>query len=175
MRSRMLRKCGQGVEARRMSRISLYGGLWSCEGEAWIVLKTPKCWRCQGCGIPAKESCRPSVEPTQRSVMQSTKLRGVGDQKTALTADIDAEFGDGPAVLQSSFGPAFPHCSPFPPFWNSNVCSLPLYIRSVYSAFLSWFYRGLQLGDCPVSWKILNFGLLHGVETDELLGLLKLD
>ena len=31
---------------------------WSCEGEAWHMLETPRCWRCQSCGIIAKENFR---------------------------------------------------------------------------------------------------------------------
>ena len=51
-----------------------------------------RCWRCQSHGICAKESCYKGVEPAQeREVLQSTKLKGVGDLKNALTSDMEMQ------------------------------------------------------------------------------------
>lgn len=91
----------------------------------------------------------------ERSVLQRTKLKGVGDLKSILTSD--AEFVVGPAGFQSCFHPVFPHCVSFPMFWNSNVHPMPLNVGSMKSVFSFWFYRGLQLRDCMNLRKDLEF------------------
>ena len=53
-----------------MSRASLCGGLWSSEGEAGIVLKTPKCWE-----MPEQwDTCQgESMEPAQEKSVTVNK------------------------------------------------------------------------------------------------------
>ena len=69
------------------------------------------------------------TSPSQRSVLQSTKLKGIGDLKSPLTSDIEMlslEF----AGFQCGFGLVFPHGAPFPICWNGNVYPLLLYVGS---------------------------------------------
>lgn len=68
-------------------------------------------------------------------------------------------------IAQLVCGPVFPHYTPFLPFWNGNVHSMPLYVGSVSSAFLVWFYGGYRLRDGWESLKRLWTGLLNRVET----------
>ena len=66
------------------------------------------------------------MEPARESsVLQSKKLKGAGDLKSALTSDIKIEFGAGLAGFQSCFGPVFPYYTPFPMLWNNNVYPVP--------------------------------------------------
>ena len=43
----------------------------------------------------------------------------------------DAEFGVCPADFSSCFSLVFSYYAPFPPIWNSNVYSVPLYVGSI--------------------------------------------
>lgn len=57
----------------------------------WIVLEAQDAERCQSCGIPAKESCRQGVEPTNpREVCYtpSGKLEGKSHLISTLTPDM---------------------------------------------------------------------------------------
>ena len=65
----------------------------------------------------------------------------------------DEEFGVCPAVFQFCFGPVYPHYVPFPVFWNTNVCFVPLYAGNMWFVcflllLLFVFNRGLQLRCC---------------------------
>lgn len=42
----------------------------------------------------------------------------------------DAEFW-GLSCWVSVFGPIFPHYATFPPFWNDNIYSVPLYVGNI--------------------------------------------
>ena len=65
----------------------------------------------------------------ERSVLQSTGLKGVGDLQGTLTSDMVMQFGVCSAGFQSFFGPVL--YAPFPMFWNGNVYPMPLYVGSM--------------------------------------------
>ena len=71
------------------------------------------------------------TSPRERSVLQSTKLKGVGDLKRVLTSDMEMQSLVSPDGFQSCFGPVFPHYAPFPMFWNGDVYPVPLYVGSM--------------------------------------------
>lgn len=116
------------------------GIVWSCEGEARL------CWRPQDVGdamgyLLMRAANREWLTAQERSMLQATKQKGVGDLKNASTSDMEsAEFGVCPSGFWSCFGPVSPYYSPFPPFWNGSVYPGPLYIQSMWSAFSFWFY-----------------------------------
>lgn len=56
------------------------------------------------------------TSPRERSVLQSTELKGGGDPKSLLTSGMEMQFGVFPAAFWSCFGPVFPHYAPFPMF-----------------------------------------------------------
>jgi hypothetical protein len=58
----------------------------------------------------------------ERGVLQSTKMRGIGDLKSALTPSIKMQSLE---FAQLVFSPIFPHCAPFLTFWNANVYPVP--------------------------------------------------
>lgn len=63
--------------------------VWRWEGEAWIVLETPTCFRCQSYRIPTKESCRLGVGKDQeREVSCSQQSRKDLDVWRVLTSDM---------------------------------------------------------------------------------------
>ena len=60
-------------------------------------------------------------------MLQSTKLKGIGDLENILTSDMEMQSWSLPTVFQSCFGPVFPHYIPFPMFWKGmcgEVCDL---------------------------------------------------
>lgn len=68
-------------------------GFQTLEQEA-LKLKLPwiphQCYRCQSCGIPTEDLLTGSGNsPRERSLLQSTKQKGVGDLKTTLTLDTE--------------------------------------------------------------------------------------
>ena len=74
-------------------------------------------------------------------MLQSTKLKGVGDQSKEHF-DIrhgDEEFKICPACFWSCFGPVFPHYAPFPTFWNGNVYPVQLYVYDLEVCNLVFF------------------------------------
>ena len=92
------------------------------------MLEIPESWdTCQeelltGCGTNLRE----------RNVLQTTKLKIVGDLKSTLTTDVEMqnlEFAL--LVFRSCFDPASPHYAPFLPFWNGNVDPVPLCVTSI--------------------------------------------
>lgn len=109
-----------------------------CESVTEIALKTPGRWRYWSHEACAKENNWLWVGPAQdRGVSQSTKLEGKNHQIWSLSC-----------WFWSCFGPVFFHYGPFPAFWSSNVCSVPLYVGSTWSGFQFWFYSRLHLRDC---------------------------
>lgn len=122
--------CVRGAPAQRPKRAIV----WNCEDEAWIVLETSRCWRYQSVRMPAKESCKPSIEPAKREkyVPVNKAKRNWRSKECFDMRHEDAEFTVCPADFRSLFGPEFSHCAPFPPFWNSNIYSVPLYIGSTW-------------------------------------------
>lgn len=90
----------------------------------------------------AKKLLREIGSNLRERILQLTKLKGVG---TEDCFDIRyAEFRDCSAVFQSSFGPIFPHYIPFPPIFNGNIYSVPLYVVSMPSDFLFCFIGGFS-------------------------------
>ena len=68
------------------------------------------------------------ASPRETSVLQSTKLKGVGDLKSVLTSDMEMQSLVSPDGFWSCCGP---HYAPFPMFWNGDVYPVPLYVGSV--------------------------------------------
>lgn len=99
-----------------MSGVSLHGGPERPLQEA-VEVKPESCWRLQDAG-DARVVGYPSrrTSSRERSMLQSIKLKRIGDLKRALASDRDREFGACPAGSQSYFGPIFPHYAPFSPF-----------------------------------------------------------
>ncbi|ERE65813.1 hypothetical protein H671_xg19925 [Cricetulus griseus] len=93
-------------------------------------MKPRFCWRPQDVGDEMPESwdtCQGELltecgtSSRERSVLQSTKQKRFGDQKSVLTSDIEMQSGVCPAEFWSYTGPVFPHYFAFPPVWNGNV------------------------------------------------------
>ena len=76
--------------------------------------------------MPTKERC--TTNPRERSVLQSTKLEGVGDLKSALTSDMEmlgVEFSL--LVFSLALAQYFPLCSLFSHSeWDASP--VPLYV-----------------------------------------------
>lgn len=68
------------------------------------------------------------VQERERTVLQATKQKEDGDFKCSLISDTEMQFESCPVSFHSYFGPVFPHRLPFPPFWKSNVHTMPLYV-----------------------------------------------
>ena len=61
-------------------------------------------------------------------MLQSTKLKGVGDLKSFLTTVMEIKF----SLLASGLAlVVFPHYASFPMFWNGNIYPVPLYVGSM--------------------------------------------
>jgi hypothetical protein len=75
------------------------------------MLEIPELWdTCQGKLLTGN-----GTSPRARSVLQSTKMKGVGVLKNALTSDMEIKSGVCPAGFSSCFGPVFPYYALFPP------------------------------------------------------------
>ena len=94
----------------------------SHEGEAWILLETPKYWECHSGGIFAKESYSKGVDLAQeKEVCYNQQNWRFGNLKNILTSDIEMQ-----SLEFALMG--FSHYVPFPPVWNGNSYSVPLYV-----------------------------------------------
>ena len=72
------------------------------------MLEMPESWdSCQGGLLTGS-----GTNSRDGSVLQLTKLNGVGDLKSVLTADMEMQFGVSPVGFQSCFSPVFPHYAP---------------------------------------------------------------
>jgi hypothetical protein len=79
--------------------------------------------------------------PGEKSLLQSTAMKGVGDLKSVLTSDMemqDLEF------VQLAFGLAFVQYFPTVTFWNGNVYPVMLEVCDLLFYYFFLFYRGLQ-------------------------------
>lgn len=82
----------------------------------------PEVWdTCQG-----KLLTESGTSPGAKCMLQSTKVKGVGDLKNVLTSDMEIQSGICPAGFPSGFAPVFPYYALFP---------VPLYVGSLGSAF----------------------------------------
>ncbi|KAM7332962.1 hypothetical protein ACRRTK_006282 [Alexandromys fortis] len=86
--------------------------------------------------VTAKERCyRDGISPGERSVLQSTKLKGAGALRSC-----DVRRGDdsvGSALLVSvCFGPVFSHCALLPPFCDGDAFPVSLHVGSIDLFFL---------------------------------------
>lgn len=89
-----------------------------------VKAKPGLCWRLQDIGNAriigyllrkAVDHMEPDAE---RSMFQSTKLKGVGELKSALTSHEEMQNWSSPSCFfwGGFFGPGVPHYGPFPPF-----------------------------------------------------------
>ena len=74
------------------------------EQEAEVTFENPRSLRCQSCGVPAQE--KPAKEKELCCSEHSRKK--VGDLKSALTSDMEMQFGDFQAGFWFCFGPVIP-------------------------------------------------------------------
>lgn len=134
--------CIRGIPVWRFKETTAY----SCErmSDYSNMLEIPELWDI----FQRILQTRFEISPRERSVVQSTHLRGVGGLNSTLASHGIVELGVGPAGWWSSFAPLSLHFVPLLPFWNANVYSALLYVESVWSAFLFCFYKGSQLRVC---------------------------
>ena len=122
--------CGRGVPAERPQETTL------CEA---VKVKPRLPWRPQDVRdardldtFQGKLLAGSGTSPRERNVLQSTKLKGVGDLKSILTSDMEIQSLE---LAQLVFGLALVQCfltmSPFFMFWNGHIYSVPLYVGSM--------------------------------------------
>lgn len=76
------------------------------------MLEVTESWdTCQG-----KLQTRCGISPRERTMLQSAKVKGVGNLKSYLISDGDAEFRVCHARCYSYVDTVFPHCVPFSVF-----------------------------------------------------------
>ena len=76
-------------------------------------LQMPQLWdTCQG---ELLTGSRTNIR--ERSILQSTKLKGVGYLKDILTIDMEMQNLEVCSTGQFCFGTVFSHYAPFPTFW----------------------------------------------------------
>ena len=86
-------------------------GTRNCNTE--VTLETPRSLRCQSCGVPAqknqpkRKNCA-GVNKAERSWRSEHSRKKVGDLKSALTSDMEMQFGDFQAGFWFCFGPVIP-------------------------------------------------------------------
>lgn len=66
------------------------------------------------------------VESDQEKEVQSTRLGGAGDLKSALTSDMEVQ-----SFKFACWFLVFPHYALSSLYWNGNVYSMPLYSGSI--------------------------------------------
>lgn len=150
----------KATEARCISEMSLHRGLDRplpgtmkvIDGLSW-KLKDVGGGRVMGY-LPRKAADQVWISPRERTILQSAKVKGLGNLKSYLLSDGDAEFRVCHASC-SYFGAVFPHCVPFPAFWDGDISSVPLHVGSMWYSFWFLFYGGLHLTDCHISQKSL--------------------
>ena len=126
-----------------MSGVSLHGGPERPLSEA-VKVKSGLCWRPQDVGaeMPVSwDTCQGELlsecRPVQEEEVHSTKQKGLGDLKSALTLDMEVQ-----ASFQSCFGPVFPHYVPLPSFWNGNIYILCYYMLEVCDLLFDFDFMG---------------------------------
>ena len=137
-------------------------------------------WRSRRLEIPEPwdpcwgELLTSGISPRERRVLQSTKLKGVGDLKIALTSDVGmqslslAQLALGLALVQyflsmlSSLYVLEPLCL---------SCAIVCWKYVIY--FWFWYYRGLQLRDYELQKRLWTFKYCW--DCDRLWELLKLN
>ena len=93
-------KLKDAIEASHVTWVSLQEGSESPLHEA-VKVKPGLCWRPQDVRDAKKKlQTECGTSPRERSVLQSTKLEGVGDMKSPLTSDIEMQN----LVCPASFG-----------------------------------------------------------------------
>ena len=105
-----------------MSAVPLQGGLEVPLCEA-VKVKPRLPWRphdvgdARAVGHLQRELLTGSgASPGERSVLASTKLKGVGDLKNILTSDVEMQSLEFPAGFWSCVGAIFPRYASFPMF-----------------------------------------------------------
>ena len=108
----------------------------------------------------------------ERSVLQSTKLKRIGNLKNILIPDMELQSLElAQLVFSLAFGPVFPCYFIFPKFCKGYVYPVTLCIGSMWSsccfvAFLLLYSKGDQSHLITgISDKILKFRLLSKFET----------
>lgn len=86
--------------------------------------------------LPGTAANRSGTSPGERSRLQSTKMKGAGDLNSALTLDTEIQSLEFTLLVFSlPLVQFFSHYSPFPIFWNGNVCPVPLYFGCILSTY----------------------------------------
>lgn len=125
------------AEAGHMSGNALYGGLEETLYKALKVIHV-LLQRPQDVGearavdyLPRKAAECLGTRARERSVLQLTQLKGVGDRKCFDIRHGNREFEICLSGFQTHFSPALPYYAPFAPFSNSYVCPVLLYLRNI--------------------------------------------
>lgn len=98
---------------------------------AWIVLETPKCWRCQSFEISAGEKAadREWSKPKRQKCVAVCKAgRGEPSEPSGSRHGVRRSEVF-PAGFQACLGPAFPCYTSVLSSWKDNVQSVPLCVR----------------------------------------------
>lgn len=121
---------------------------WSCEVEAWIALEIPRYEDARVMGyLPRKAANRDGTNPRKRSVLQPTKLKGIGDLKSTLTSDMELQSLEF-AQLAFDLALVLYFLSMLPSRLSGTVMCIQCHyvLESMWSAFL--FFGGFQLRNC---------------------------
>jgi len=107
-----------------------------------IKVKPGFYWRPQAVGydrvignLPKRAADKVWNQPKRKNMLQSTKLKGIGDLKSVLTLDMGHRVWNLPAGFRFCFGSVFPHYAPFPIFFGMVLGILCHYVRSIQSTF----------------------------------------
>lgn len=81
-----------------------------------VKYKPKLCWRHQD----VRDA---RVSPRERSVAVNNAQSSWVSEEHLASKNGDEDFRVCPAAFQSCFDSMFPHCAPFPAFWNGNLYS----------------------------------------------------
>lgn len=90
---------------------------------------------------PERKLLKGSVSQTERSVLQSTKLKWVGDWKSILTSEMELQSLEFAQLVLSVALVQYCYNVHFPAFWNDNGYPLPLFAENILCFY--WYYKEL--------------------------------
>ena len=102
----------------------------------------------------------------RKSVLQSTKLERVRDLKNILISGMKMQnllFAQ--LVFSLALVKYFLTYAPFPPLWNGNVSTVPLYVGSMWSVCYFYFIGHYSYEIAWISGETLNFEILSALKT----------
>lgn len=118
---------------------SLYEAVKGLSVKLWHtrMLEMTETWdTCQGKLLSGN-----GTSPRERIMFQSKTVKGVWELKCDLTAVMEMQsLGYAQLTFSLALVQYFLIILLFPPFWNSNVCPVSLYVRSMWFAFFFVFF-----------------------------------